>query len=198
MPNRSFLSTAAAIASMDDGAVAALFFDTHNYQEPCMDVIATVDLNRFRACGRVTSFLGFESVNYRRVHGRFGGDAGNRKRREQLRGENDIAHRIRERNEKRVVQQAVADGLEEYRASRLLGRSKSSKRRAHLPEKALAPNQVRATRTGHVVEVIRLKKRAYVVPTAAERSMSRTSLSNEQVRAKLGLPVRSSVEAVAC
>lgn len=194
MPNRSFLSTTAAIALMDDDAVASLFFDTHNYQEPCMDVIAAVDLNRFRACGRVTSFLGFESVTYRRVHGRFGGDAGNRKRRELLRGENDIEHRIRERNEKRVVQQAIADGLDEYRASRLLGRSKSSKHRAHLPETPLAPNQVRATRTGHVVEVIRLKKRAYVVPPAAERS----TLSNDQVRAKLGLPVRSSVEAVAC
>lgn len=211
MTYRSFVSSAAAISSMDDAAVAALFF---NNKEPSMDLfsLATVNPNRFQACGRVTSFLGFDTVLYRRVHGRFGGDAGNRKRREELRGENDIEHRIRARNDKRAVQQAIVDGLEEYslaRAARLArkakptasthefrkrdlraedGSSKSRRRRNRNRHEQLPPNLIRQGRTGQIVEVVRITKRT-LVRTPLSSDAARPRLTTEQIRAKLGLPV---------
>ncbi len=218
MTNRSLALTAAAIRSMDDGVLAALFFDNDN-KESSMDVISldTVNPNRFQACGRITSFLGFETVLFRRVHGRFGGDAGNRKRREALRGENDIEYRIRARNEKRAAEQAIVDGLEEYsreRSSRLAFRAKpvtstheSRKRDIHAEDGSSKPrrrrnrdrnrygeqlpaNLIRQGRTGHIVEVVRITKRT-LVRTALSTDNSRPRLTTDQIRAKLGLPARA-------
>ena len=210
MTYRSFVSSAAAISSMDDAAVAALFSTN---KESSMDLVslATVNPNRFQACGRITSFLGFDTVLYRRVHGRFGGDAGNRKRREELRGENDIEHRIRTRNDKRASRQAIVDGLEEYnlaRAARLApkakptasthesrkrdlraedGSSKSRRRRNRNRHEQLPPNLIRQGRTGHIVEVVRITKRT-LVRTPLAIDVARPRLTTDQIRAKLGLP----------
>jgi hypothetical protein len=183
-------SASKAAIPMVDVHFAALF--NHN-RESSMDQIAlaTVNPNRFQACGRVTSFLGFDTVLYRRVRGRFGGDAGNRKRREELRHENDIEHRLRARNEKRAAQQAIKDGLEEYRlerSARLAPRAKlkasthesrkgeaqneegsftprlrrKSDRKGHGEQ--LPPNLIRQGRTGHIVEVVRITRRTLVRP----------------------------------
>lgn len=218
MTNRSLALTAAAIRSMDDGVLAALFFDNNN-QESSMDVISldTVNPNRFQACGRVTSFLGFDTVLYRRVNGRFGGDAGNRKRREALRGENDIEHRIRMRNEKRAAEQAILDGLDEYSRERSFRLAPKAKLKASTHEsrkrelqnedgsfkprrrrnrdrnrfgEQLPPNLIRQGRTGHIVEVVRITKRT-LVRTALPTDVSRPRLTTDQIRVKLGLPARA-------
>jgi hypothetical protein len=213
----TMLSTIAAQGSSVRTAAAlnAMFFANNN-QESSMDVIPfdTVNPNRFQACGRVTSFLGFETVLFRRVHGRFGGDAGNRKRREELRSENDIEHRIRVRAEKRAARQLIDAGLEEYsfeRAVRIAqakpkasthesrkrdlradGSSKPRRARRNRTGSGeqLPENLIRQGRTGHIVEVVRITKRKFD-RTALVSDVSRPRLTTDQVRAKLGLPAKS-------
>ena len=129
---------------------------------------------------------------YRRVHGRFGGDTGNRKRSVYERFDNDIEHRIRLRNEKRAGALAIVDGIEEYRLSRAAAKPRSSTHESRADEK-LPEGMVRASRTGHVVEVIRVKRRN-ITKTALADVVTRPTVSVDHVRGTLRLPKRPLAE----
>jgi len=140
--------------------------------------------DRFFANGRGSGF--------RRVHGRFGGDTGNRKRRVYERFDSDIEHRIRTRNEKRAGLLAIVDGVEEYRLSRAVAKPRSSTHESRADEK-LPDNMVRASRTGHVVEVIRVKRRS-IAKSEFAGVVTRPTVSVDHVRGTLRLPKRSLAE----
>jgi len=108
--------TAFVAPTTDFDFAAMLFNETH--QEQTMDVIPTADNRRFTVTGKSTGFFGLEVLNLRRFGGRFGGDAGNRKRREEHRHDDTVEHTIRVRAEKRAAVEAIVAGLEEYEASR--------------------------------------------------------------------------------
>jgi hypothetical protein len=170
-------STPARLLDFDEFDCEPVFADL---VESMMGAEMLDHTNRFFENGRGSGF--------RRVHGRFGGDTGNRKRRVYERFDNDIEHRIRLRNEKRAAEFAIIDGVEEYRLSRVLGKTRSSRHESRADEK-LPDNMVRASRTGHIVEVIRVKRRS-ITKSAIAGVVSRPTVSVDHVRATLRLPSR--------
>ena len=133
-------------------------------------------------------FANSRGNGFRRVHGRFGGDTGNRKRSVYEAFDNDIEHRIRTRNEKRAGKLEIIDGVEEYRLSRAAAKPKSSTHESRADDK-LPEGMVRASRTGHVVEVIRVKRRD-ITKKALSDVVTRPTVSVEHVRGTLRLPAR--------
>lgn len=198
MRSNAFASATLATAILPSAAVFAGLFDEDRHddffnfsvtdEESDLDLTPafaqmTVNPNRFRAIRS-----GAEVVTFRRVHGRFGGDTGNRKRRICERHDNDVEHRIRTRNERRAGNQAIHDGVEEYRLNRLAAKPKSSTHESRVDEQ-LPPNMVRASRTGHVVEVIRRTRRD-ITKKALSGVVCRPAVTVERVRGTLGLPKR--------
>ena len=136
------------------------------------------------------------------MHGRFGGDVGNRKRREETRHEDDIEHAIRVRVSKREAREAIEFGVAEYESSRrqaLAAAQRTAGARAlrafdGTPIATTPEGMVRQSRTGALVEVVRKHPRAIkktaLATTAASAAASRPRLSVGEVRAKLGLPAK--------
>jgi hypothetical protein len=190
-----------AHGDMDDFAIASMLFNDN--QEPT-SMVMTADTTaaatrRFRTIrGRATSFLGFEDVSYKRVHGRFGGDSGNRKRRVETRIDDNIEHTIRTRVSKLEAREAIEYGVAEYESRRrqALENAKRDNGARTLrafdgtPIATTPEGMVRQSRTGALVEVIRKTPRVINKSALASVAVQRPRLTTNEVRAKLGLPAR--------
>lgn len=195
---------------MDDTALASLFAANNLEHSMTLDAVnataaATTANRRFRTVrGRSTNFLGFEDVSFKRVHGRFGGDVGNRKRREETRHEDDIEHAIRVRVSKREGREAIEFGVAEYESIRRQALAAARRNAAAAGTSTLhafdgtplpvSPGMLVNGRTGALVEVVRKHRRAIkksaLATTASAAATSRPRLTSDQVRAKLGLPAK--------
>lgn len=188
-------------ASFDDFAIASMLFNDN--QEPIsMNVLTATDAaatRRFRTVrGRATTFLGFEEISYKRVHGRFGGDSGNRKRRVATRFDDTIEHTIRTRVSKREALEAIEFGVAEYESNRRQAIANAQRNARTLnafdgtPIASTPEGMVRQSRTGALVEVVVRKTRRAIQKSAlAAVSSTRPRLSPTEVRAKLGLPAKN-------
>ncbi|MDZ4834175.1 MAG: hypothetical protein SGJ27_10400 [Candidatus Melainabacteria bacterium] len=187
----------AFLHDMDDFAAASLLFNDN--LETCMTLTdATTADRRFTSVrGRTTNFLGFEDVTYRRVHGRFGGDTGNRKRRVATRIDNFVEHQVRTRVSQREGREAIEYGVAEYETSRRqsIATAKRNARTMHsfdgTPIETTPEGMIRNGRTGALVEVIVRKSPRDARKAALAGSVKRTRLSPDDVRAMMGLPARS-------
>lgn len=193
-----------ARSQTDDFAFASLLFDANNLEHSMIldaanaTAAATTANRRFRPTGgRVTDFLGFEQVNFRRVRGRFGGDTGNRKRRVATRIDNFIEHQVRNRVSEREGREAIEFGVAEYEMSRRqsIAAANRNARTLHAfdgtPILTTPEGMIRHGRTGALVAVEVRTKRDIKKMALATSTVQRPRPTNNELRAKLGLPAKS-------